>query len=383
MSRRKHRGELDIGSDSFLDIIANMVGILIILIVLAGLQVKDLPLSKMFSSAPADPLPQPVVTSTEPVNAPPMIVEEFADDVAVAVIPPTVTIEDNPLTAPPPEHLIHDLETKIARLRSDLSRTNETLSRLQVDFNASRDKTLALQQRRQQLETVLDESTRAIEERRAAYRQTRLKLESIKGDYLNVQAAIEKAREEVPPAKKIEHSLTAVSHEVLGEEWHFRIENDHVAYVPVKELIERVQEQMQSRKELLLKHSRYQSEIGPIEGFTMQYTMEKQSLSIVDELRYGQGMMRIGLSEWRIDPDPGYRGESLDRALKSRSRFQRQLHMIDPGATLTFWVYPDGFDTFRMVQAFTRDKGYVVAGRPLPQGVPISGSPQGTRSAGQ
>ena len=43
MSRRTARAELGFGSDSFLDIIANIVGILIILIVVAGMRVSNAP----------------------------------------------------------------------------------------------------------------------------------------------------------------------------------------------------------------------------------------------------------------------------------------------------------------------------------------------------
>jgi hypothetical protein len=45
MSRR-HSGENEFGSDSFLDVLANMVGILIVLVVIAGIRVvrgPDLP----------------------------------------------------------------------------------------------------------------------------------------------------------------------------------------------------------------------------------------------------------------------------------------------------------------------------------------------------
>ena len=43
MSRRRPKGELQFGSDSFLDVVANIVGILIILIVIAGLHVSKIP----------------------------------------------------------------------------------------------------------------------------------------------------------------------------------------------------------------------------------------------------------------------------------------------------------------------------------------------------
>ena len=43
MSRRRPPAELQFGSDSFLDVVANIVGILIILIVIAGLRVSQIP----------------------------------------------------------------------------------------------------------------------------------------------------------------------------------------------------------------------------------------------------------------------------------------------------------------------------------------------------
>jgi hypothetical protein len=53
------------------------------------------------------------------------------------------------------------------------------------------------------------------------------------------------------------------------------------------------------------------------------------------------------------------------------------------GASLTFWVYPDSFHAYRILQAACQAEGFIVAARPLPDGIPIAGSPDGTRSAGQ
>src|ERR1700733_14729157 len=45
MSRRRNSDEIEFGSDSFLDIVANIVGILIILIVVAGIKAGAAPVS--------------------------------------------------------------------------------------------------------------------------------------------------------------------------------------------------------------------------------------------------------------------------------------------------------------------------------------------------
>ena len=46
MSRRTQRPELEFGSDSFLDVVCNIVGILIILIVVVGVRLQRQPLAR-------------------------------------------------------------------------------------------------------------------------------------------------------------------------------------------------------------------------------------------------------------------------------------------------------------------------------------------------
>jgi hypothetical protein len=55
---------------------------------------------------------------------------------------------------------------------------------------------------------------------------------------------------------------------------------------------------------------------------------------------------------------------------------------FDPNqATVTVWVYPDSFEPFRVLKEELYKLGYLTASRPMPQGQPITGSPQGSRSA--
>jgi hypothetical protein len=60
------------------------------------------------------------------------------------------------------------------------------------------------------------------------------------------------------------------------------------------------------------------------------------------------------------------------------------LAAFDPRqATVTVWVYPDSFDQFRQIKEELYKLGFLTASRPLPDGQPITGAPQGTRSAAQ
>jgi hypothetical protein len=52
-------------------------------------------------------------------------------------------------------------------------------------------------------------------------------------------------------------------------------------------------------------------------------------------------------------------------------------------AVVTLWVYPDSFDAYRRLRDYLQDHEITVAGRPLPDGVPIASSRRGTVSRGQ
>jgi hypothetical protein len=58
--------------------------------------------------------------------------------------------------------------------------------------------------------------------------------------------------------------------------------------------------------------------------------------------------------------------------------------VLDPRQTVvTFWVYSDSFALFRQLRDYLYDHDLEVAGRPLPDGVPIMSSKNGTVSRGQ
>ncbi len=57
---------------------------------------------------------------------------------------------------------------------------------------------------------------------------------------------------------------------------------------------------------------------------------------------------------------------------------------LDPKTTaVTFWVYPDSFPLYRRLRDLLHERDFVVAGRPLPEGMPIGSSRHGTASRGQ
>ena len=147
--------------------------------------------------------------------------------------------------------------------------------------------------------------------------------------------------------------------------------------------VARLKEQIDRRKDWLVKTRQHQGQIGPAHGFTMNYLVRVDTLSGLEETRVGHGGYRISLSHWDINPEPETKGETEEVALKKGSAFYQSIIGAAPDTTLTFWVYPDSYQIYRKLQKFAHDHGFSVAGRPLPKGVPISGSPNGSKSAGQ
>jgi len=116
----------------------------------------------------------------------------------------------------------------------------------------------------------------------------------------------------------------------------------------------------------------------------MRYVVERQALSAMEQLRNGgSGGFRVGVTKWEIESNDDVPSENQEAALQVNSHLFQALNDIGTGSTLTFWVYPDSFELYRSLQKHAHSLGFQVAGRPLPFGVPIAGSPAGTRSAGQ
>src|SRR5262249_1053019 len=104
------------------------------------------------------------------------------------------------------------------------------------------------------------------------------------------------------------------------------------------------------------------------------------SLSGVPE----SGGFRYGVSDWQVEPILPNRGESAEAALADDSEFRQIVDRIDPQQTAgTFWIYPDSFSLFRRLRDFLYERDVVVAGRPLPDGIPIASSRRGSVSRGQ
>ena len=375
MSRRRLKGELQFGSDSFLDVVANIVGILIILIVIAGLRVSQTPV--MIHRQKVVPVetpsaPMPLVAATQ---APPAIIAD-----PVPAFAPTPTVEPPPL----PELVAPgELVDLTKQLEAQIAVSSEEEEELAAKLRKWSQRQVELIERQKAIQGALTLSAEELEKNRKQAAKDEVDLELARETLARLAKQLEELQLKPTNVQTLEHRITPVSRVVNGKEKHYRLQGNRVAEVPVDELVNRLKEQIDRRKDWLVKTRQHQGQIGPLRGFTMQYLVRVDSLSGLEEMRVGHGGYRISLSGWEIRPEMDMRGESETVALRKGSQFYQSILGAAPDTTLTFWVYPDSFEIYRKLQKFTRDHGFSVAGRPLPEGVHISGSPNGSKSASQ
>ena len=358
MTRRRATPQQAAGDDSFLDIVANIVGILIILIVVAGVRASRAPIE----------VPETVTRPDEPEPPPTEVVSPPSLATSFRVTAPEITDRTDEVTR---------LSDESAEIRGRLDETLETLSAARRRAVETHEEIASVRKAQAgqrpdvgALSVQVKKARRAVEDLEREQKQARLVLQKL----------VATPTEQVV---NVPHRLTPIGRSVRGAEKHFHVRNGRVVLIPLDRLKQRVRDQMARYGRMMSRFRRHEGQVGPVEGFVMEYTVERLPVAVVDELRRGRGMIRIGVTHWSIQPEPDLEAEPIDLALSSSSRYQTVLRACRPETALTFWVYPDSFSEVRRLQAAAHQAGFRVATRPLPPGVTISGSPDGTRSQAQ
>ncbi|MEP3482232.1 MAG: hypothetical protein ABJZ55_23505 [Fuerstiella sp.] len=422
MSRRKSDADQEFGSDSFLDIIANIVGILIILIVVAGAKVAQqaesrdpvaVQLSEGLDEIPkllADPqLPsEPVAATVFPWS------NESKELVPDAVVAPKVSDEEldavrqriAKLEAEKIEYLkqVEALTLGTQETLDSVKATAEKLARLQESYDKaeSSEEDAALQfaslerEIRANKSTVADlkdeleseakqeklyRGTLATLDQRQSYVHDALKQVSLETRQL--REVLKENQDNTPELDLLKHRLAPVSRAVAEEEIHFRLAAGRIAHVPLDGLLERLKDQVSARRSLVAKFHRYNGAVGPVQGFRMEYVVQRDSLPPLKALEYGKSPYRISVSRWQIHPTETLVAETVEDALRLGSRFRQILERTYPETAITIWLYPDDFEHFHQLRQFAHQLDLRVAARPLPDGFPITASPSGSRSSSQ
>jgi hypothetical protein len=337
------------GQDSFLDVVANLVGILIILIIVVGAATQ----------------------------------KAFVQQLATAA---RNAVASGKADAKPADTGLNEDEVEAARaaaaaVEQDIYRTDERLREQQRELafrRLERDKTL----------TMLTTVRRALDDRKA-------KLDQPAQEDLERKLALDEARRELaeldkvngilakqaPPKGIIEHLPTPMAKTVFGKEIHLRLAGNRLSIVPWDALVEQLKADAPKKIWRLRETESFTESLGPIDNFWMRYTMKRTEVTLPGR---GAVQQRAELDRFVLGPVDESVGEPVEQVFRDQSEFATLVRSLDPNrATITIWVYPDSFQHYRAFKKYLFDRGFLTAARPLPEGHPIGGSPDGSRSAAE
>ncbi len=338
----QERGRRDFsppGQDSFLDVLTNLVGILVILVILVGLR-----------------------AAKSPVRLPEGL-------------------------SPEEEKLLADLagdQAKVQALRADVLRLADQIDQVQQAIAVRN-------QQRVLLATAAAAARQELEAQRATLDEKKRREFQLRHALAEAQAEIEHwtkllQQPNTPPehVQLLYHSPTPLSRTVDEHEAHFQLRGGRIVFVPMRQIVEAVKADAQTKQDKLRQLSEITETIGPIGGFRVQYEFEKKEVALSGPNQAGLVATVASLRYLMLLPVRAEMGETIDEALQPNSEFRRVLAQFPPRrSTVTVWTYPDSFLEFRRLKEALAQQGYATAARPLPEGVPISASPAGTKSAAE
>ena len=328
------------GQDSFLDIVANLVGILIILVMVVGVRAKD------------------AILEASPVE------EESA-----ALQTARSEVDSVGANAAALEADVFAIDAKVKRQQFDIEFRRAERERVQLLVAAAE---AQLEEERQELEGA---ARKQFDDRRAAI-AAKTELEELTNQIRSLQNA-------AAPVAVLEHLPTPMAKTIFGDELHVSLQNGRVMLIPGDQLIEELKKDAPQKIRRMQDRSELTETIGPIGGFWMKYTLARKRHAV--STRVGVAVQQaVELDHFVILPVAADLGEPIADVLRADSEFWTTLSQHRPDSTtITVWTYPDSFNDYRHLKQALFPLGYLVASRPLPEGFPIGGSPKGVRSAAQ
>ncbi len=362
--RRRPNQEILFSFDSFLDVVANVVGIILrlILVAWAGARLYKGP-------PPPPPAPLPVLEET--------------------------------LTLPDPhDPLTDEVEQQrllLIKIQADLVEHLQQNKQKSQEKETLKGQIVSVAQQRQALEKELAEQRRlADQEQQWAQQQLQeltrqqeqeaqklsLSLGEIRSRGLKLIQEMEELKKK-PSLKQALRYRTPVSKPLQVEELFWECRNGRVTLLDVGTMLKEFNRGVADRGAELRTNGMLRGMTAPVGAFR---------LSVVLERANGDGSGRTLLSPngdtysigWEAIPIVVERGETLEKALQPDSQFRRIIDNLEPNETaVTFWVYEDSFSLYRKLRDYLHEKDIVVAGRPLQIGSPMAAGRNGSRSRGQ
>ncbi len=333
MSRPTTQHAEPVNGDSFLDIVASVVSIMIIMVVMEGMRIKNAPPEVALPASPAAKELERTLAAEQSLRGD---VWKMAEEAGNVKRQAAARGAERDLLAT----VAVAAEDKIQERRQQLGRGK------QADFDLLR----GLEQSRYELKQLV--------------------------------AAREQVENQPAEPIVVESYPTPISRTVDGPEAHLLISNGRVVFVPIEALVQQVKVRLRRQGGDLSNGEEMSDTVGPLGGFRLRYTLERRD--IVPETMKERGGSVVQVKRFELVPESNDLGEPVRLALRGRVRLPPgdgqnpagpdDRHHLGLSGRLRC-LPPGPQELYRL--------GYAIAARPLPPGTPISGSPEGSKSAAQ
>ncbi len=350
IQRRSRNSGPALGQDAFLDIVANLVGILIILVVIVGSRSHEMAeavvaRSKSQQSDSSTPIDESQLKQK---------VESYETELSRA----------------------RSAQEESVKLEATLKQTDAQLALMDQERGKFMDLIALAREAWEEKKKELDQSTVARAEALSEVSAAESQLKQLEA----TRTRLEKTPEQVVA---VQHLPTPMAKTVFGEELHFRLKAGRLAVVPIDRLIHEIKSDFQ-RSAAGNREGIMEAVVGPIQGFVARYEMNK-SRELVSQGGQTSMATRIELVNMIVEPLSEPSGLPINDVIQGDgTQLDIELAGRQPDrTTITVWVYPDSFAEFRRLKEHLYSRGFATAARPLPMDMPISGGPQGSRSRAQ
>ncbi len=329
---QRKRTSLGVGHDAFLDIVANLVGVLIILIA-------------VFSGT----------SSAMVQEAQKKVREELLEQ------PELAPASDRHLAK------LSELTSRAVRAHRD----SDYLERQVDQFD------MEIELRNRERAALLDlqaMATAAWEKKKAALNQTKVEAAKRQSELEVAQERLTELQSEKERLKNLPDAVVALQHlptpmakKVYEDRIVLRLRNDYVSVVPSDALMKMISNHV--RRSINGSGKPKQTDVvGPIRGYTARYS-----------LVVGRTSAQFHGAIFQPMQEPI--GQHIEQVIAGNSDIDSELAGRDPHSTsILVWVYPDSYRSLRTLKEYLYAKGYATAVRPRETHEPIGISVLGTDS---
>jgi hypothetical protein len=267
---RRRAEEPQFSTDSFLDVVCNLVGIMIILIIVAGVRVTRAPMILAEDeAAPEAPAGSESFESPQPVPAGIKLTDlgGWLEEAPAA-----------PEEPPEPEEPPADLVAQAQALKELVARLTDQQAGIKARESAARQSRESTDQQLRELSTRVKADTSQHEEQASNANEVAAKIRELEAKVTTLKTESEELAEQPAPAQILKHNVTPISRQVAEQdEVHFRLAGNRISVVPMEALAEALKTRMQRSGDLFIRLDRYEGTAGPVEGYVMNYVIENTS----------------------------------------------------------------------------------------------------------